>query len=67
MESQRPDALIRDPKAAELVGQLDYDFSRVQRPKNEQGSFLLRMREFDRLALAFLAEQQAASKVILPD
>ncbi len=56
MESERPDALIRDPKAAELVGQLDYDFSGVQRPKNEQVSFLLRMREFDRLALTFLTE-----------
>ncbi len=56
MESQRPDALVRDSKALELVGQLDYDFSSVQRRKDEQVSFLLRMREFDRLALAFLAE-----------
>jgi O-methyltransferase involved in polyketide biosynthesis len=56
MESQRPDALVRDPKAVELVGQLDYDFSGVQRLKNEQVNFLLRMREFDRLAWAFLAE-----------
>lgn len=56
MESQRPDALVRDPKAVELVGQLDYDFSGVQRLKNEQVNFLLRMREFDRLARAFLAE-----------
>src|SRR5512136_1553282 len=56
VESQRPDALVRDPKAVELVGQLDYDFSGVQRMKNEQVNFLLRMREFDRLARAFLAE-----------
>jgi O-methyltransferase involved in polyketide biosynthesis len=56
MESQRPDALIRDPKALELVGQIDYDFSGVERPKNDQVSFLLRMREFDRLAREFLAE-----------
>src|SRR5512136_2103968 len=56
MESQRPDALIRDPKAVELVGKLDYDFSGVQKMKNEQVNFLLRMREFDRLAKAFLAE-----------
>jgi O-methyltransferase involved in polyketide biosynthesis len=56
MESQRPDALIRDPKAVELVSQLDYDFSSIQRRKDEQVSFLLRMREFDRLALVFLAE-----------
>ena len=56
IESQRPDALVRDPKAVELVGQLDYDFSGVQRLKDEQVNYLLRMREFDRLARAFLAE-----------
>ena len=56
MESQRPDALVRDPKAVELVGQLDCDFSDVQRMKREQVNYLLRMREFDRLARAFLAE-----------
>jgi len=56
MESQRPDALVRDPRAVELVGQLDYDFSGVQRLKDEQVNYLLRMREFDRQARAFLAE-----------
>jgi O-methyltransferase involved in polyketide biosynthesis len=56
MECQRPDALVRDPKAAELVGQLDYDFSGVQRLKDEQVNYLLRVREFDRQARAFLAE-----------
>src|SRR5512136_509579 len=56
MESQRPDALVRDPKAVELVGQLDYDFSDVQTLKDEQVNYLLRMREFDRLARTFLAE-----------
>jgi len=56
MESQRPDGLVRDPKAVELVSQLDYDFSSIQRRKDELVSFLLRMREFDRLACAFLAE-----------
>ena len=43
MESQRPDALVRDPKAVELIGQLDYDFSGVQRLKDEQVNYLLRM------------------------
>lgn len=59
MESLRPDALVRDPKAMELVSRLDCDFSGVQRLRNEQVSFLLRMREFDRLARAFLAEHPA--------
>jgi O-methyltransferase involved in polyketide biosynthesis len=30
MESQRPDALIRDEKAVALVTRLDYDFSRIK-------------------------------------
>ncbi len=56
IESLRPDALVRDPKAVELVDQLDYDFSGIQRMKNEQVNFLLRMREFDRLARSFVSE-----------
>ena len=59
MESQRSDALVRDPKAVELADQLHCDFSGVQRMKKEQANFLLRMREFDRLARAFLAEHPA--------
>jgi O-methyltransferase involved in polyketide biosynthesis len=53
-ESRRPDAIIRDARAVELVGRIDYDFSGVERPQNEQVSFLLRMREFDRRARTFL-------------
>jgi O-methyltransferase involved in polyketide biosynthesis len=56
MESQRPDGLVRDPKAVELVSRLEVDFSSVQRLKDEQVNYLLRMREFDRQARAFLAE-----------
>ena len=59
MESQRPDAFVREPKAVELVGQLDCDFSGVQKMKKEQVNFLLRMREFDRLARGFLEEHPA--------
>lgn len=57
MESRRSDAIVRDPKALEVVGRLNYDFSLVRsRRKGDQVSFLLRMREFDRLARMFLAE-----------
>jgi O-methyltransferase involved in polyketide biosynthesis len=59
MESRRPDALLRDPKAVELVDQLDCDFSGIQKMKNEQVNYLLRMREFDRLARAFLDDHPA--------
>jgi O-methyltransferase involved in polyketide biosynthesis len=55
-ESGRPDAIIRDPKALELVGRLDCDLSSVVTPRTEaeQVSMLLRMREFDRMAKDFL-------------
>jgi O-methyltransferase involved in polyketide biosynthesis len=58
-ESQCFDALVRDPKAVELVARLDVDFSGVQKLKDEQVNYLLRMREFDRLARAFLVEHPA--------
>jgi O-methyltransferase involved in polyketide biosynthesis len=56
MESQRPDGLVQDPKAVELVARLDVDFSGIQKLKDEQVNYLLRMREFDRLARAFLVK-----------
>ena len=59
LESQRPDALVRDPRAVELAGQLNCDFTEIQKMQKDQVNFLLRMREFDRLARAFLAEHPA--------
>jgi O-methyltransferase involved in polyketide biosynthesis len=56
MESQRKDALVYDPTAVDLVRKLDWDFSAVQKMEKEQVNFLLRIREFDRQARAFLAE-----------
>jgi O-methyltransferase involved in polyketide biosynthesis len=56
LESRRPDAMIQDPKAVELISRLDCDFSKIQELKNEQIFYLLRMREFDRMARAFLAD-----------
>jgi O-methyltransferase involved in polyketide biosynthesis len=42
--------------AMELVDKLHCDFSRVQELQNEQIFYILRMREFDRKARAFLAK-----------
>jgi O-methyltransferase involved in polyketide biosynthesis len=30
-ESRRPDALLHDPHAAEIIAQLNYDFSKLER------------------------------------
>ncbi len=65
LESRRPDALLRDRKAEELVGRIDDDFSGVTQKENDRVAFLLRMREFDRRAAAFLAEHPDGTVVDL--
>ena len=63
MESQRPDALIVDEKAVELVTRMSYDFDRIRRiPLSEANKLviILRNREFDRYARDFLARHPQA-------
>ncbi len=58
MESQRPDALIKDEKAVALVTQMSYDFDRVRQvhmDEDDKVTVLLRNREFDRYVRDFLA------------
>jgi O-methyltransferase involved in polyketide biosynthesis len=57
METQRPDALIKDEKAVELVTRLSYDFAQVRQiPLSEANKIpiILRNRELDRYARDFL-------------
>ena len=66
MESQRPDALIRDEKAVELVNRMSYDFDRVRKiPLSEENKLviILRNRELDRYARGFLARRPDAAVV----
>lgn len=63
MESQRPDALLKDEKAVALVTQMDYDFSRIKQIKMDEDdkvSIILRNREFDRYVRDFLARHPKA-------
>ena len=63
MESQRPDALIKDEKAVALVRQMSYDFDRVRKiPLSEANKLviILRNREFDLNACDFLARNPQA-------
>lgn len=53
-ETQRPDALVKDERAAALVEQLDYDFSKIKFREHDAVAIILRLREFDRLARDFL-------------
>lgn len=54
-ESRRPDGLIRDPRAEDLVARIDYDFVSRQMDADDQSATCLRLRQFDRFAQAFLA------------
>lgn len=63
MESQRPDALIKDEKAVELVTRMGYDFDRVRQIKMDEEdkvTVILRNLEFDRYARDFLARRLEA-------
>jgi O-methyltransferase involved in polyketide biosynthesis len=58
MESQRPDALIKDDKAVALVKQINYDSSWIKKmmvDEDDRVTLVLRNREFDRYARGFLA------------
>ena len=67
MESQRPDALIKDEKAVKLVKQMSddglYDFSRIKLLHLNEANklvIILRNRQFDRVTLDFLKRYPAA-------
>ncbi len=63
MESQHPDALIKDEKAVTLVTQMGYDFAWVRHvPMSEVNkvTIILRNREFDRYTRDFLARYPEA-------
>ena len=63
MESQRPDALIKDEKAVALVTQSGLDFSQVRQIRMPELLNLMRnlfTREFDRYARDFLARHPDA-------
>ncbi len=56
LESHHQNGLINDPKAVELVDQLDYDFSKLKNITLGQIFPLLRMRESDRRVSTFLTQ-----------
>ena len=63
MESQRPDALIKDEKAVVLVRQMSYDFDRVRQIPLSQANklvIILRNRELDRYTQDFLGRHPEA-------
>jgi O-methyltransferase involved in polyketide biosynthesis len=55
LESQRPDAMLKDERAVEIVRQLETDFSRFKLQNHDVVGLVLRVREFDRFGRQFLA------------
>ena len=55
METQRPDAMLRDEKAVAMVKTINYNFSRIKLQGHDEVALILRLREFDRFAQDFLA------------
>lgn len=53
-ESQRPNAMLCDPQAVEIVNRIEYDHDRVLKESRDQVTVLMRMREFDRCTRVFL-------------
>jgi O-methyltransferase involved in polyketide biosynthesis len=63
LESQRPDALLKDEKAVALVKNMNYDFSqfaKILMDEDDKLTIILRNREFDRQAQGFLARNPKA-------
>ena len=63
MESQRPDALIKDEKAVALVTNMSYDFDRIRQVKMDEDDnvgVILRNLEFDRQVRDFMTRHPDA-------
>lgn len=65
VEQREPEPLLRDPKAAELVGQIDYDWSKIKLRHHDFVAIAVRARQFDRFTQGFLQRYPAATVVQL--
>lgn len=63
LEQRQPQPLVRDPIAAEIVERIDYPWHRIRVNRHDLAAMMVRLREFDRMARAFLAEHPAATVV----
>jgi O-methyltransferase involved in polyketide biosynthesis len=59
-ESQRPNAMLKDDKAVEMVNQIECDFSRLRMQRHDEIAVVLRMRKFDSHVRSFMTRKQEA-------
>ena len=62
-ESQRPNAMIQDDKAIEMVNQIDCDFSRLRMQRHDEVAIIMRMNKFDNHVRDFLNRHPDAAVV----
>lgn len=60
VETDRPDPLLRDENAKEIIGQIDYDFSKFKKAKLSQLGCCIRAKLIDNEAREFLAQHPDA-------
>jgi O-methyltransferase involved in polyketide biosynthesis len=63
MESQRPDAMMKDEKAVAIVTQMSYDFDQVRKIRMHEANKVVRImltREMDRYGRDFLSRHREA-------
>lgn len=58
LESKRPDGIIHDAIACDLVERLDYDFSKYDKATKSQLGTALRIQRFDRAASEFVEKHE---------
>jgi O-methyltransferase involved in polyketide biosynthesis len=59
-ESQRPDAMLRDEKAVEILGKLKGSLPPLKLQGHDEVALILRVRQFDHLASRFLSDHPDA-------
>ena len=62
-ESKRPDAIIKDEKAVEMVNQIDRDFSQLRLQQHDEVAIIMSMRKFDDHVRDFLLQHPDAIAV----
>lgn len=59
LETRRPDRIINDPAACNIVDSVDYDFSKYDNAVRSQVGVAIRVRSFDRITRRFLENEDS--------
>jgi len=63
-ESRRPNPILRDPKAEEILKTVDYDFSKLRVPIQSRTTLAMRAKKLDDITRAYLAASPASPLVL---